>query len=362
MSASHYVTTPIYYVNASPHLGHAYTTIAADIITRFQRQMGVDAFFLTGTDEHGNKIQESADKAGMPVQDFCDMNSQRFRDLLPLINADADFFMRTTDPQHIAFVQKVLSKLHDQGDIYESTYSGPYCTACEAYYTEDELVDGNCPVHNRPVSTLDETNWFFRLSAYEGKLRQYYADRPDFVVPGSRYNEALSFINSGLQDISITRSSISWGVPVPWDEGQVFYVWVDALFNYASALTYAREGEDLTAQYWPPRLQLLAKDILKFHAVIWPALLMAADMALPEQLLIHGYLLMQGDKMSKTTGNVCRPVPGDRAARRRPGALLRECARCSSARMARSRRRASRTATPQSSQMTWVTSSAAPPR
>ncbi len=307
---THYVTTPIYYVNASPHLGHAYTTIAADVITRYQRLMGADAFFLTGTDEHGTKIAQSAEEAGIEVQQFCDRNSQRFRDLLPMLDAQADFFIRTTDNEHKAFVQGVLSRLHDQGDIYESTYSGLYCTACEAYVTEDELVEGNlCAVHKRPVTTLNETNWFFRLSAYEDRLRQLYASQPDFVVPKNRFNEALSFINSGLQDISITRSSITWGVDVPWDAGQVFYVWIDALFNYASALTYARPGVDLTDTYWPPALQLLAKDILKFHAVIWPALLMAAGFDLPRKLLIHGYLLMSGDKMSKTMGNVFDPFP-----------------------------------------------------
>lgn len=307
---THYVTTPIYYVNASPHLGHAYTTIAADVITRYQRMMGADAFFLTGTDEHGTKVAQSAEEAGIDVQTFCDGNSQRFRDLLPLLNAQADFFIRTTDDEHKAFVQQVLSRLHEQGDIYEATYSGLYCTACEAYLTEDELLDNNlCPVHKRAVSTLNETNWFFKLSAYEDRLRDLYAAQPEFVIPKNRYNEALSFINSGLQDISITRSSISWGVDVPWDSGQVFYVWIDALLNYASALTYARPGTDLTSTYWPPAVQLLAKDILKFHAVIWPALLMAAGLDLPRKLLIHGYLLMSGDKMSKTMGNVFDPFP-----------------------------------------------------
>ncbi len=307
---THFVTTPIYYVNAQPHLGHAYTTIAADVITRYQRLTGADAFFLTGTDEHGTKIAQAAEEAGIDVKAFCDQNSQRFRDLLPLLNAREDFFIRTTDEQHGAFVQKILSKLHEQGDIYEATYSGPYCTACEAYYAEDDLLDGTmCPVHKRPATTLDETNWFFRLSAYEDRLRTLYETTPDFVTPRVRFNEALSFINSGLQDISVTRSSISWGVHVPWDASQVFYVWVDALFNYASALTYARPGEDLTDHYWPPALQILAKDILKFHAVIWPALLMAAGLELPKRLLIHGYLMMSGDKMSKTMGNVFDPFP-----------------------------------------------------
>lgn len=308
-SSSFYVTTPIYYVNSQPHLGHAYTTIAADVIARFQRLEGKDLFFLTGTDEHGTNIANAAEKAGMPVKEFVDANSQRFRDLIPVIDADPTFFIRTTDPEHIARVQTILAKLHENGDIYSGTYSGPYCTACEAYYNEGDLLEGElCPTHKRPTTILDETNWFFRLSAYEDKLKAWYAEQPDFVKPRTRFNEALSFIEGGLDDLSISRSSITWGVPLPWDSEQVTYVWIDALFNYYNGLGYAN-GIDQTDKFWPPDLQILAKDILKFHAVIWPALLMAAGLELPKQLYIHGYLLMGGDKMSKTQGNVFDPFP-----------------------------------------------------
>ncbi|MEO6867436.1 MAG: methionine--tRNA ligase, partial [Gaiellales bacterium] len=307
---SYFITTPIYYVNASPHLGHAYTTIASDVLARFHRLIGEDTFYLTGTDEHGTKIADAAAEAGEEVKAFADRNSQRFRELLELLNADNDFFIRTTDSEHGAFVQQLLQRLHDKGDIYKDTYSGLYCTLCEAYYTEADLLEGNlCPDHKREVTHMEESNWFFRLSAYQDQLLEWFRANPTWVKPQTRYNEALSFIERGLEDLSISRSSISWGIDVPWDEDQVFYVWIDALINYASALTYARPGEDLTERYWPPSLQLLAKDILKFHAVIWPALLMAAELELPKQMFIHGYLTVGGDKMGKSLGNALDPLP-----------------------------------------------------
>ena len=309
MSQSYYVTTPIYYPNAQPHLGHAYTTIVADVITRFQRLMGRDAFFLTGTDEHGTKIAEAAAEAGEDPQAFTDRISQRFRDLLPLLDADNDFFIRTTDDHHKAFVQQVATRMHEQGDIYEAAYSGWYCTGCERYYTDTELDEGNtCPIHKRPVEHMEETNWFFRLTAYKERLLEHFRANPEWIQPKTRYNEALSLIEQ-LEDLSISRSSISWGIDVPWDESQVFYVWIDALFNYASALTYARDGEDLTERHWPPSLQLLAKDILKFHTVYWPAFLMSAGLELPKLLFIHGYLTVGGDKMGKSMGNALDPFP-----------------------------------------------------
>ena len=307
---SYYVTTPIYYANATPHLGHAYTTIAADVVSRFQRLIGEDSFFLTGTDEHGAKLAEAAAAAGEDVQAFVDRNSQRFRDLLPVLDVGDHSFIRTTDPAHKAYVQQVLAQLHEQGDIYSAEYSGLYCTGCEAYYVEADLIDGTtCPIHKTPVTSMQETNWFFRLSAYQERLATFLHDNPDWVQPRSRYNEALSFIERGLEDLSISRSSITWGVEVPWDPSHVFYVWIDALFNYRSALGFVREGDDVVERYWPPALQLLAKDILKFHAVIWPALLMAAGLELPRRLFIHGYLTMGGDKMSKSLGNVFDPFP-----------------------------------------------------
>ena len=304
---SFYVTTPIYYVNANPHLGHAYTTIAADIASRHMRQRGEDVFFLTGTDEHGSKVARSAAAAGLSPKEFCDQVSAVFRQLASDLHATNDFFIRTSDPEHEAFVQAFVERMRASGDVYEDTYSGLYCTSCEAFYTDGDLVDGMCPIHGTPPEWVEEKNWFFRLSAYEERLRELYDDRPEFVLPRPRYNEARAFIDGGLKDISLSRASIEWGVPVPWEPDQVIYVWIDALINYTSALTYARSGEDLTDRYWPARWQLLAKDILKFHAVIWPAMLMSARYEVPQQLLIHGYLTVRDAKMSKSVGNVLDP-------------------------------------------------------
>jgi methionyl-tRNA synthetase len=304
---SYYLTTPIYYVNANPHLGHAYTTLAADVVARHQRQRGEDVFFLTGTDEHGSKVARSAAAEGLSPKEFCDRVSGVFRKLAADMHATNDFFIRTSDPQHEAFVQRFVERMKAAGDVYEDTYAGLYCTGCEAFYGEDDLIDGLCPQHGTRPEWVEEKNWFFRLSAYTDRLTALYDDRPDFVLPRVRYNEARAFIDGGLQDISLSRASIEWGVPVPWEPDQVIYVWIDALINYTSALTYARPGEDLTGRYWPARWQLLAKDILKFHAVIWPAMLLSAGYAPPQQLLIHGYLTVRDAKMSKTVGNVLDP-------------------------------------------------------
>jgi len=303
-----YITTPIYYVNADPHVGHAYTTIMADIFARHHRQREDDVFFLTGTDEHGAKIARAAEAAGRSPKAHADELSSRFRDLGRVLNASNDFFIRTTDPEHIAEVQRLLSVMHDRGDIYRDSYGGWYCTPCEAFYVEGELAPGNCcPIHGTPVEWLEEDNWFFRLSAYRERLLAYFDEHPGWVVPTARYNEARRMIDDGLEDLSISRSQISWGVPVPWDPDQVIYVWVDALFNYWTALTYGAGADG--DRFWPPTLQLMAKDILKFHAVIWPALLMAADIPLPQRLAVHGYVLKGGEKMSKTTGNLVDPFP-----------------------------------------------------
>ena len=303
----YYITTPIYYVNADPHLGHAYTTIAADILARHHRQCGDEVFFLTGTDEHGNKVAQAAAERGLSPKEHCDEVAEHFRDLTRRLNASNDFFIRTTDPGHAAFVQQFVQRMRDAGDIEKRTYGGLYCTACEGFYYERDLVDGKCPIHHIEPQWLEEENYYFRLSRYQDRLVEFYRAHPAWVRPRSRYNEALSFIEQGLEDISISRSSITWGVPVPWDSEQVIYVWVDALINYLSALTYAVPGEDLLPVFWPAQLHLMAKDILKFHAVIWPALLMSAGYALPEGEAIHGYLLMGGEKMSKTRGNVLDP-------------------------------------------------------
>jgi methionyl-tRNA synthetase len=302
-----YVTTPIYYVNAEPHLGHAYTTIAADILARHHRQKGDDVFFLTGTDEHGNKIAQAAEERGLTPRAHVDEIAPKFRALAGQVDATNDFFIRTTDPEHEAFVQQFVQRLKDAGDIEKRTYGGLYCTACEGFYYERDLVEGKCPVHGTEPVWLEEENYYFLLSRYQDRVAAFFREHPGWVKPRSRYNEALAFIEQGLDDISISRRSITWGIPVPWDPDQVVYVWVDALINYISALTYARPGEDLVDRYWPASVHLLAKDILKFHAVIWPALLMSAGYALPEGELIHGYLLMGGEKMSKTRGNVLDP-------------------------------------------------------
>jgi methionyl-tRNA synthetase len=304
---SYYVTTPIYYVNAEPHLGHAYTTIAADILARHMRQRGEDVFFLTGTDEHGEPVAQAAERLGVSPRELADKNAERFRDLVQRINATNDFFIRTSDPEHEAKVQEVVQKIYDNGYVFEDTYEGYYCPRCADFKTDAELVDGNkCPIHLIVLEREKEDNWFFQLSAFQEPLEKLYADNPQWVTPEARYNEALSFIKQGLQDISLSRARLRWGVPVPWDESQVIYVWIDALLNYYTALSYARPGEDLTDRYWPAR-HLIGKDILKFHAVIWPAMLLAAGIEVPKSIFIHGYLLMDEHKMSKSLGNVIDP-------------------------------------------------------
>jgi methionyl-tRNA synthetase len=304
---SFYLTTPIYYVNSTPHVGHAYTTIAADILVRHHRQRGEEAFFLTGTDEHGSKIARVAEEEGLEPRAFVDRMAAHWRELPRRVNATNDFFIRTTDAEHEAVVQDFLQAIYDNGEIYEDVYAGLYCFSCEAFYTEAELVDGRCPQHGTVPEYVEEKNYFFRLSAYQGRLLALYDERPEFVLPRFRYNEARSFIEQGLQDISVSRASQRWGVPVPWEPEQVIYVWVDALINYVSALTYARTGEDLRPRFWPAR-HLLGKDILKFHCVIWPALLLAAGYEVPRQLFVHGYLLLDERKMSKSLGNVIDPL------------------------------------------------------
>jgi methionyl-tRNA synthetase len=303
---SYYLTTPIYYVNAEPHLGHAYTTIAADVLARHMRQRGEEVFFLTGTDEHGEPVAQAAERLGMTPQELVDENAPKFKDLVERVNATNDFFIRTSDPEHKKAVQETLQKVHDAGHVYAGHYEGYYCPRCADFKTDAELVDGNkCPIHLIVLEREVEDNWFFKLSEFQEPLEKWYAEHPDWVLPDFRYNEALSFIKQGLQDISLSRVRISWGVQVPWEPSQVFYVWFDALLNYYTALTYA-PGASLE-KFWPPTVQLLAKDILKFHAVIWPALLMAAEVPLPKQLYIHGYLLMDEHKMSKSLGNVIDP-------------------------------------------------------
>jgi methionyl-tRNA synthetase len=305
---SFYVTTPIYYVNAAPHLGHAYTTIAADVMARHHRQRGEATFFLTGTDEHGEPVADAAHALGISPQELADRNAERFKALAPQIEASNDFFIRTTDPQHMAKVQEVLTRVRENGFVYQGTYEGWYCPRCADFKAENEIdEDRRCPIHHIELTREQEDSYFFKLSAFQERLEQLFAEREDFVAPRTRYNEALSFIRSGLRDVPLTRHKLRWGVPVPWDQEHVFYVWFDALLNYYTALSYARDGEDLTEQFWPASYHVIAKDILRFHTVYWPALLMAAELELPEHVFVHGYLLMDGEKMSKSLGNVLDP-------------------------------------------------------
>jgi methionyl-tRNA synthetase len=304
----YYLTTPIYYVNGEPHLGHVYTTVAADVLARHMRQRGEDVFFLTGTDEHGEPVAQAAEREGVSPRELADRNAERFKAVAARVNATNDFFIRTSDPEHEAVVSEIVERLKRNGHVYEGTYEGMYCPRCADFKTDQELVDGNrCPIHLIVLEREREDNWFFRLSTFEEPLERLYLDNPDWVRPQERYNEALSFIKGGLRDFSLSRARISWGVQIPWDPEQVVYVWVDALLNYYSALRYGRPGEDLTERFWPASLHLIAKDILKFHAVFWPALLMAADLEPPQRIFIHGYLLMDEHKMSKSLGNVLDP-------------------------------------------------------
>jgi methionyl-tRNA synthetase len=304
----YYVTTPIYYVNGEPHLGHAYTTIAADVLARHMRQRGEDVFFLTGTDEHGEPVTQAAERLGITPRELGDRNAVRFKELARTLKVTNDFFIRTTDPEHMAKVADVVQRIYDNGHVYAGTYEGWYCPRCADFKTESELEDGNrCPIHKIELEIEKEDNWFFRLSSFQEPLERLYAQQPGFVTPQNRYNEALSFIKSGLRDLSLSRARLKWGVPVPWDKSQVVYVWIDALLNYYTALSYARDGEDLTQRFWPATVHLIGKDILKFHAVIWPAMLMAAGIEVPRRVGIHGYLLMGEHKMSKSLGNVIEP-------------------------------------------------------
>jgi methionyl-tRNA synthetase len=303
-----YITTAIDYVNAQPHMGHAYEKITTDVIARHMRQRGEDVFFLTGTDEHGEPVADAAIAQGVDPKELADRNAERFKALLPLLNISNDFFIRTTDPHHERRVQEILQAVHDRGHTYQGLYEGWYCPRCADFKVENEILEGNlCPIHEIPLERQQEENWFFRLSSFQAPLERLYAECPDFVLPRVRYNEARAFIAQGLADVSLSRARLRWGIPVTWDPSQVFYVWFDALLNYVTALSYARDGEDLTARYWPASVHMIGKDILKFHTVYWPALLMAAGFDVPRHVLIHGFLLLDDKKMSKSLGNVLNP-------------------------------------------------------
>ncbi|MPZ94160.1 MAG: methionine--tRNA ligase [Propionibacteriales bacterium] len=309
---SFYVTTPIYYVTAAPSIGSAYTTVAGDMIARWHRQRGESVWYLTGTDEHGQKVLQAAEEAGQSPQDFTDgLVAREWQPVLDVIDASNDDFIRTTDERHTERVREFWQTLYDAGQVYEGTYEGPYCVACEEFKLPAELLDGAdgqklCPIHQRPVDQISESNYFFRLSEYADRLLALYEDNPTFVQPESARNEVIAFVKQGLDDLSITRSSFDWGIPVPWDEGHVLYVWIDALLNYATAAGYGTAPETF-ARTWPADVHLVGRDILRFHAVIWPAMLMAAGIDVPRQVFAHGWLLVGGQKMSKSKATAIHP-------------------------------------------------------
>jgi len=307
MAKTFYITTPIYYPSDKLHIGHSYTTVAADAMARFKRLTGYDVMFLTGTDEHGQKIQRKAKEKGVTPKQYVDEIVAWIKDLWNTMDISNDKFIRTTDKQHEEIVQKIFTKLYEKGDIYKSEYEGWYCTPCETFWTEKQLVDGNCPDCGRPVELVKEESYFFKLSNYADKLLKYYEEHPDFIQPESRLNEMVSFIKSGLEDLCVSRTSFDWGVKVPFDPKHVVYVWIDALSNYITALGYSTDHDEDFKKYWPADVHLVGKEIVRFHTIIWPAMLMALDLPLPKKVFGHGWLILEGGKMSKSKGNVVDP-------------------------------------------------------
>ena len=309
-----YVTTPIYYVNDAPHVGHAYTTVNADALARWHRLAGDDTFFLTGTDEHGVKVAQAAEEAGMAPAQWTEQTARRFTDAWRGLEISNDDFIRTSEPRHHRAVQRFLQRIYDNGFIEKGLYSGWYCVGCEAYKDEAELLAGHvCPDHNRPAEWLEEENYFFTLSAFADRLVSWYEANPEAVRPEGKRNEALAFIKGGLHDISITRTSTRWGVPVPWDEGHVFYVWYDALVNYLTAIGFG-EDDDRFEAWWPSVTHLIGKEIIRFHCVWWPAMCMAAGIDPPAHVFVHGWLLVGGSRLSKTRIREAMGRAGDEAA------------------------------------------------
>ena len=305
----YYITTPIYYPSTNLHIGNTYTTVAADAIARFKRLTGYDVMFLTGTDEHGQKIQRIAEEKGITPIEHVNEIVAGIKDLWKMMNISYDKFIRTTDDYHVKAVQDIFKRLYDQGDIYKSSYEGLYCTPCESFWTETQLVNGNCPDCGRPVEKSKEEAYFFQMSKYAERLIKYIEEHPDFIQPESRKNEMLNnFLKPGLQDLCVSRTSFDWGVPVTFDEDHVVYVWIDALSNYITALGYGSDNDELYKKYWPADVHLIGKDILRFHTIYWPIMLMALDLPLPKQVFGHGWLLVDGGKMSKSKGNVVDPV------------------------------------------------------
>ncbi|RKO67959.1 methionine--tRNA ligase [Desulfofundulus salinus] len=308
MRKTFYITTPIYYPSDNLHIGHAYTTVAADAMARFKRLTGYDVWFLTGSDEHGQKIERTARAKGMTPQEYVDRIVAGFKHLWKKLDISYDDFIRTTEERHKRVVQAIFQKLYDQGDIYKASYEGWYCTPCETFWTESRLEEGNCPDCGRPVELVREESYFFRLSRYADRLLQYIEENPHFIQPVSRRNEMISFIKSGLEDLCVSRTTFDWGIPVPFDPRHVIYVWVDALTNYISALGYGSEDDSLFRKFWPADVHLVGKDIVRFHSIIWPIILMAAGIELPRQVVGHGWLLLESGKMSKSKGNVVDPL------------------------------------------------------
>lgn len=304
-----YISTPIYYVNDNPHLGHAYCTILADFFARYHRLMGDETYFLTGTDEHGQKVQKTAEKEGISPKELADKVVVRYKELWKKLDISHNDFIRTTEERHTKGVLKILRKMIENGDIYKDSYEGPYCVSCESFFPEKDIVDGKCPDFGHPVTVLKEESYFFRLSKYQKPLLDFYSANPDFVLPSSRMNEVRSFVESGLKDLSITRTSIHWGINFPDDEKHVLYVWLDALSNYITALGYGSENEELYNKFWPCDIHLIGKDILRFHAVYWPAFLMSAGLPLPKHIFGHGWWMKDQSKMSKSLGNIVDPNP-----------------------------------------------------
>ncbi len=303
-----YITTPIYYPSDKLHIGHSYCTTAADTMARYKRMLGYDVMFLTGTDEHGQKIEEKARAAGVTPKEYVDRIVAGILDLWKLMNISYDRFIRTTDDYHVTAIQKIFRELHDRGDIYKGAYKGKYCTPCESFWTESQLVDGKCPDCGGEVHDAEEEAYFFRLSKYGDAILRLYDEHPDFLSPQSRVNEMRAFISQGLEDLCVSRTSFTWGVPVDFDPGHVVYVWVDALSNYITALGYGNDRYHDYDKYWPADVHFVGKEIVRFHAIIWPAMLMALDLPLPKKVYGHGWLTLGGGKISKSKGNVVDPV------------------------------------------------------
>lgn len=310
MKKPFYITTPIYYASGNLHIGHCCTSIFADSIARFKRLEGYDVMFLTGADEHGQKVEEKAKELGMTPQEFVDSLDIKFKELWNLLHISYDRYIRTTDKNHVEVVKKIYQKLLDQGDLYKSEYEGWYCVPCESFFTESQLVDGKCPDCGREVKLMKEESYFFRLSKYQKRLEQYYEEHPDFIRLEATKHEMLnSFIKPGLQDLCVSRTSFKWGVPLPFDDKHVSYVWIDALANYITALGYMQEDDSLFKKYWPADLHLMAKEIVRFHVIIWPILLMALDLPIPKRFHAHGWVTgKNGAKMSKSMGNGVNPL------------------------------------------------------